>query len=176
MTHLSGTQDPMLLQTAINIVNNPAGFDDGVLKWSQSYIDGGISTLTYEEIIRRAGVSIDTTTSNTNVVEIVVTQEADGQERLQNMQLEQLGETQEQFSLSLAAQQQQLQAAINANREYISEVNQRLSDQVGNLGVSVTEASQSSSGIDITSFLGGIGTGGLIAIGVVAFFILRGRL
>ncbi len=66
--------------------------------------------------------------------------------------------------------------AIQTNKEWLEEVNLRLSGTVVELGQSITDVSKADQFGGITSFLGGIGTGGLIAVAVVAFFVIRGKI
>ena len=176
MTHLQGQQDPNLFNTANFIVNNPDEFNERVVVWSQSFIDGGISDLTYEEIIRRAGVSITPVTSFGDVITQEPSLSAIALDEQQSQQITELGLASVQISEALAATQAQLQVAIDANREFVTEVNQRLSSDVIVLGASITDASNAATQGGLTSFLGGIGTGGLIALAVVAFFVLRGKI
>lgn len=176
MTHFTGSQEPALLQTATFIVNNSGDFTDGIVRWSSSFINGGISNVTYQELLARVDVSIIPTVGGGNTI-IQEQSAADFGELfpLQTQQLIDLGAASVDISEALAGTQAQLQAAIDANREYISEVNQRLSEQALQLGTSITETSQGDGLGGLTTFLGGIGTGGLIAVAVVGFFVLRGK-
>lgn len=169
MTHFDGSQEQDLMQTATFIITNPSTFTDPIIRWSQSFVDGRMANATYQELLSREDITVTPVTSFGNVIlqepqEAIPFTTTLELEQLQSRQLVELGD----ISVSQQAQ-------ITANREFISSVNQRLSAQVVELGKSLTQQANDDAFGGITTFLGGIGTGGLIAVAVVAFFVLRGK-
>lgn len=168
MTHFDGSQEQDLLQTATFIVTNPSTFTDPIIRWSQAFVDGGLPNTTYQELLSREDITVTPVTSFGNVIlqepqDVVIpfttTLEL---EQLQFSQLAELGD--------IAVAQQN---SINANREFISDVNTRLSAQVVELGKSLTQQANDDAFGGISTFFGGLGVGSLAVLAVIAVLVFR---
>ncbi len=173
MTHFNGSQEQDLLQTATFIINNQSGFSAPIIRWSEAFVNGGIANPTYSTLLAREDITVTPTVSGTDLVIIQESQEIDAIDTTQNQQLVALGESSVEISESLALIQQQLQAAINANREFASEVNTRLSEDVTELGKSLQQQANDDAFGGVSTFFGGLGVGSLAVLAVIAVLVFR---
>lgn len=174
MAHFSGTQDEQLMNTAEYIVKNNDLFNDPITRWSESFLNGGISNGTFRSLLDAQGIEpIELGQTMVPLEQVINHNSGLSTDNLQNQQLVNLGASQEELSETIQRQIDIRELQREEDQRQQEEKNALIAQQLEDLGRSVQDASTAANTGGFTSFLSGIGTGGLIAGGIVLFILLR---